>query len=556
MFLRTSRSGGHTYLRLVESYRDGSGKTRHRQIAQLGRLDQIPEEQIRRLIEGLSRISGIPAPRPMAEPRFAPAREVGGPWLFTELWQELGLKAALRRALRSSRRQFDAEALVRVMVLNRLCDPDSKLGVLRWLPTVVIPGIDTTPINHQQLLRAMDALVDHRERLEAALSTLLRPLLDQELSVVFYDLTTIKAHGEGAVDEDLRRFGYSKDFNGTARQWVLGLVQTAEGLPIAHEVFPGNVAEVRTLLPMLRSCLKRYPIRRVIVVADRGLLSLDNLDELKGIELDDGRALEYILAVPASRYGDFAEILDELPVASDRPDVAETLWNEHRLVVAHDPDVAAQRSGRRRERVEEIAAFGDALAAKLDAQDEGVNARGRRASDRGAYQRFSRRVLEARLSRFVKADLAAEQFSFHIDEAAMAAAEQLDGKLVLVTNVADLAAETIVERYKSLADIERSFRVLKSDIEIAPVYHRLPERIRAHAMICFLSLLLHRVLRLKLRSREIDASVAQVLDRLRTIQYHQVEIESAELNGLTSLTPEQRDLFDGLGLEKPTKQAL
>jgi len=195
---------------------------------------------------------------------------VGPQWLLTELWETLGLADLIRRALRSSRRGFDVEAAVRLMVFNRLCDPESKLGLLRWLEGVVVPGIDMAAITHQHLLRAMDALMDKRQTIHKGLSKQLLPLIDRELSVVFYDLTTIRIHGETEVEGDLRRYGHSKELKGPARQCVLGLVQTADGLPLDFDVFEGNVAEVKTLPPMLERCVKRYPIKRVIVVADPG----------------------------------------------------------------------------------------------------------------------------------------------------------------------------------------------------------------------------------------------------------------------------------------------
>ena len=212
-----------------------------------------------------------------------------------------GLADALRRALRSSRRAFDAEALVRTMVFNRLCAPDSKLGCLAWLDTVAMPGISEKP-THDDLLRCMDALAEHAEAVEDRVAELLRPMLDQQLSVVFYDLTTVRIHGEGEVQNDLRRYGMNKETGGIARQFVLGVVQSAEGLPLMHVVHPGNVAETKTLQSMLEKVLKSFDVQRVILVADRGLLSLDNVAEIKRIADVAARRLEFILAVPARRY--------------------------------------------------------------------------------------------------------------------------------------------------------------------------------------------------------------------------------------------------------------
>lgn len=555
MFIRASRSGPRTYLRLVESYRDEHGKNRHRQIAQLGRIEDWPEDKVESLVSSLRRLTGHERP-PAGSPEFEAAGEVGGPWVLTELWKSLGLSEALKRALRSSRRRFDAEGLIRMMVFNRLCDPESKLGVLRWLDGVVMPGLDTEGITHQQLLRAMDALEDVRESFRQRMSGLLRPLIDTELSVVFYDLTTIRIHGEGEVDDDLRAYGRNQETDGIARQCMLGLVQTADGLPLDFEVFEGNTAEVKTLLPMIRRVLERFPIQRVILVADRGLLSLHNLAELEAMADAGETAPDYILAVPAGRYRDFSETVRALDCDAEAPSVRETRHDNRRLVVAHDPEKAAQIQRRRRDTLDELIAYGETLADKLNRQDAGQNARGRRASDRGAYQRFQKAVLEAEFSRFIQADLEADRFSFSVDEAALAKAEALDGKLILLTRVTDLPAQEIVERYKALADIERGFRVLKSDIEIAPVYHRLPKRIWAHSAMCFMALLLHRVMRLRLRQHDSEFSVGRALHHLKRIQRHRVRLAEQTLSGLSTFTPEQKTIFEQLEVKPPAAAAL
>ena len=129
----------------------------------------------------------------------------------------------------------------------------------------------------------------------------------------------------------------------------------------------------------------------------------------------------------------------------------------------------------------------------------------------------------------------------------------LDGKLILVTNMADHGAQQIVERYKALADIERGFRVLKSEIEIAPVYHRKADRIRAHALICFLALVLYRVLRMRLKDRHSPYSPERALEIVRRIQFHRVTLnQNQTASGLSTLNPEQRELFDITDLPKPS----
>src|SRR5574340_1608319 len=307
MYTRITRSGGRSYLQIVEGFRTESG-VRQRVVAHLGRLDDLDGKKLDPLIHGLQRALGrVPASAPV--PEYDTALAFGAVYALNELWSSLGLGQAVARALRSSRREFDAEALVRAMVFNRLCAPDSKLGCLDWLRTVSIPCMPAA-VTHDQLLRTMDALMDRAEAVEASVGKLMLPMLDQQVSVVFYDLTTIRIHGEATLPKDLRAFGMNKETGGIARQFVLGVVQSAEGLPLMHTVHAGNVSETRTLKAMLAAVLERFAVERVIVVADRGLLSLDNIAELGELATTTQRQLQFILAVPARRYRELGGTLE------------------------------------------------------------------------------------------------------------------------------------------------------------------------------------------------------------------------------------------------------
>ena len=319
MYTRITKSGPRQYLQLVKGYRDAQGKAKQKVVANLGRIDTLEADDMEALIKGLQRAVGRPDSVPDA-PRFETARAFGDVWMLHQLWQELGLS----RALRSSRRQFDAEALIRAMVFNRLSAPSSKLGMLEWLrEDTTIPELDTDALHHEQLLRAMDTLMDHHEAVERAVAQQLRPLIDTELSVIFYDVTTIRVRSGGRVDGDLRDDGLSKDVHGVSRQFALGVIQTADGLPIAHEVFEGNVAETKTLAPMIERLLQRFRLERVVVVADRGMLSLDNVDTLEALGEELGLRVDYILAVPGRRYGEFAGLMDQLhPVCQRQPSLS------------------------------------------------------------------------------------------------------------------------------------------------------------------------------------------------------------------------------------------
>ncbi len=558
MFLKITRSGTRQYLQLVEAFRDEAGKARHRTLVTLGRLDQLTDS-LDSVISGLLKVTGRPnfldAALPAVE--FESARALGNVWALNELWESLGF-GELRRVFRKTRHSIDVEALIRVMVFNRLCDPESKLGVLRWLDTVAMPGIEVETITHQHLLRSMDALVDHQADVDAVVANLLRPLIDQELSVVFYDMTTIRTEGLATVDGDVRQYGMAKE-GLIARQVMLGVVQTGDGLPIYHEVFAGNTAESPTLLPTLKTVLERFPsISRVVLVADRGLLSLDNLEALSEIRLESGKPLEFVLAVPGRRYSEFADLLRDFQrqcEAAEQEIVDELPWRGLRLIVAHHPELARQAQTLRRERIETLETQANTWVGKLDAQDAGVKARGKKLSDSGAKARLYHAVKDARLANIIRVDLKNERFAYEIDHDALALAELMDGKLLLVTNTPELSPQGVVDRYKSLADIERGFRVLKSEIEIGPVFHRLPERIKAHAAICFIALILYRVMRQRLSSADAPLSPERALEELQKLQRHQIRINQADrpVTGISRLSETQDRVFAALRLKKPTQ---
>ena len=220
-----------------------------------------------------------------------------------------------------------------------------------------------------------------------------------------------------------------------------------------------KVRKPTTLLPILKKVMERFPaLRRLILVADRGLLSLDNLQALQAIRLrpdkregqrqgssqakTQAQALEFILAVPGRRYHEFADLLEPLQQQCAKASAGitgEVAWNELRLVVAHDPATALEQQQKRKTTMAELQTQAKGWAGKLDGQDQGQKKRGRKLSESGTKARFYHAVLEAHLGKIIKVDMKAELFSYAIDENALRLAELMDGKLLVVTNVQDMA---------------------------------------------------------------------------------------------------------------------
>jgi hypothetical protein len=299
-------------------------------------------------------------------------------------------------------RHHDVEALIRVMVLNRLCDPESKLGVLRWVQTVALPEVGPKAVTHQQLLRSLDALMDHQDEVEvdAVVAGLLRPLIDQDLSVVFYDLTTIRSEGLSQQAGDVRQYGMAKE-GLIARQFMLGVVQTAEGCR--------STTRCSTAMrPRRAPCCRRSP--RCSRASRRcsawcwsptgGCSAWIISKRLKAVRLASGKPLEFILAVPGRRYNEFVDLLEPFHeqqcarghAGSDLGDA----WNGLRLVVAHDPVTAAaqDRAAQRAHRHADPQADAMGRQARRAGRRREAH-RGRKLSDSGAKARFYHAVSEA-----------------------------------------------------------------------------------------------------------------------------------------------------------------
>ena len=281
------------YLYIVKGVRVG-GKPRQKVVAYLGRLDELQREgSIDALVEGLCRYAERAQVMEVAEDLFChSAKEYGPVLVFKRLWEELGLGEFLGRYVAERGFEFDVVSAIFAMVLNRLLAPCSKLGVFRWIEEVEEPSFAGLSLHH--FYRALDVLWEYKERLEEDLFRRRQDLFSQEVDLVFFDTTTVSFQGEGP--EGLAEHGYSRDRRPDLRQIVVAVAMTKGGVPIAHEVFPGSTADVRSFARVISSLVARFPIGRVIVVS-RGTVSEENLKPLSAL------GLSYIVGVRAFSWG-------------------------------------------------------------------------------------------------------------------------------------------------------------------------------------------------------------------------------------------------------------
>jgi transposase len=424
-------------------------------------------------------------------------------------------------------------------VANRLVDPRSKLATVDWQETVAwpCPGALTYP----QFLRAMDVLQRQKKPVEEGLFGRVRELFSVPLHIVWYDLTSSYFEGDGVCE--LAAYGYSRDHRPDRSQVVLGLALTQEGFPVAHDLFAGNTADVRTVKDMATQLRDRFGFARAVVVGDRGLLSAENaaaLDEL---------GLRYVLALRTHQHARVPRVVAAAVARGlARPRDVDAPWSvqevapldgvRHVVVysafrAAHDRVVRSHRLKRTR----------DALA-RLRQQV----ADGKLGTTRAVTARVTRILSQSKVSRFFPWGLVDGRFTFRLDRTVYRTQRQLDGIYVLVSNAPDLATEEIVAAYRQLHAVEDAFRVLKSLVKLRPIYHWTQRRVAAHVFICVLAYLLAKVLEHRLARARVPMTAARALDALASVQAVEHRWGEATVTQLTRPSPEAAAILQALGL--------
>jgi len=516
MFFRSKKSGPRTYLQIVEN-RWEEGRARQRVIATLGRLDQL---QASGELDGLLRSGARFADAVMVLEAHAQgqaptvdARRIGPALVFERLWEQSGCRAVLLALAAKRRFEFPLERAVFLTVLHRLFDPGSDRAADKWRRDYAIAGVEDLELH--QLYRAMAWLGEELAEPEQAGRTPFSPRcvkdeveerlfarrrdLFSNLELVFFDTTSIYFEGRGG--ESLGQRGHSKDHRPDCRQMVVGAVLDGEGQPVCCELWPGNVTDVRTLIPVVDRLRTRFAIGQVCIVADRGMISRETIEELES----ETRDWQYILGVRMRRQREVSqEVLSRAgryrevhPKGTSRKDpaplkVKEVRVEGRRYVVCFNQDQAKKDAADRQ-------AIVAALREQLKRGDKSL------VGNKG-YRKY----LKTQAPHFV------------IDEQRLKAEARFDGKWVLRTHT-DLDAEEVALKYKQLWMVEQVFRSTKSLLDTRPIFHKRDETIRGHVFCSFLALILRKTLQERLQAKGHDFEWADVVADLDALQQIHVQ---------------------------------
>jgi transposase len=541
MFFRAVEHKGqkktYRHLQIVESFRDPAkgNSPRTRILYNFGPIEEMGEAQLAKLGISFLKATG----QSSLAPDLLNAKDYGHVFAAQAVWDKLAFSKALRRAGISGKSKDDFCGMVRWLVLNRLCEPCSKLD---WLES--IPAPRDMPLSYHKLLRSMDRLINIKENAEPLLAeAVIAP--DEPVDMVFYDITSTYFEGDRSVEnEDIRRFGYSRDHRKDRRQVVIGMVVTKGGIPLCHHVFPGNTPDKVTVIQVISDLKKRFALHRVIFVGDRGMLSDDNLSHIIAENLD------FIVAFPLR-----GNSLSETVIKSVKKQINKETQDEQffeifhrtaRFVLAFSPKIAAESRMLRHKRLEKADTWLKPVLEKLSKP----SGRGRKATPQGTYDRIRDYLRDRTILKLYHLELCGDRLTIRKNRKALNWEDRIDGMLLLETTNMTTPASEIIKYYKGLAEIERGWRCLKSNLELRPVYHWTERRIRAHIFLCVISLQLERWMRNKLK----NISVSKAMQSLRQIKLGELQLGDKTLLMPTRLTWEQRDILNKLEIAEPPRQ--
>ena len=516
MFVRVKKNREYSYLQIVESRREGKS-VKQRVLATLGQYDALAasgkiDDLARSLLKFTAGIQVIDAHREGSLQAHG-TKSIGPALVFDRIWRELGIRDVIVEKLEGKRFRFSVERAIFLTVLHRLFDPGSDRAAEHWKDDYRIDGVEGLELHH--LYRAMSwlggSLVQHgnnpltlrtrKDLIEEELFHRNRDLFSS-LDLVFFDTTSLYFEGQGG--ESLGQHGHSKDSRPDLRQMIVGAILDGSGRPICFELWPGNVTDVTTLIPIVERLKTRFAIASVCVVADRGMISAGTIERLEGEEFH----MDYILGV---RMRMVKEVREEVLASGDAfttvtgkrlkatdPSplrVREQWIGDHRYIVCHNEEQARKDAADR-------TAIVESLRDKLHDGDKSL-------VGNNGYRKYLKSGGEEH---------------FTVDEEKIDAERRFDGTWVLRTNT-NLDAAEVALKYKQLWMVEDIFRSVKSLLETRPIYHHHDETIRGHVFCSFLALVVLKELEARLDARGKHREWAMIRQDLKALQEVEVEME-------------------------------
>jgi transposase len=589
MFLRAhqrSKDGKeHTYWSLVETVRTPDGP-RQRRLCYLGELNSSAQARWLKTIEVFNeqgectqlKLFPYGMEAPVDDPQVARVlvnkvrlertRQFGACYLGLELWKRLELDRFFEQTVDDEPADVPWSRVAALLAINRLCAPGSELAIeQRWYPSTALDdllAVEEGKINDTRLYRCLDRILPHKTKLERHLKQRYGELFGVEFDVLLYDLTS--SYVEGAAEKNpMMRRGYSRDHRPDCEQLVIALIVNNEGFPFSYETFDGNRADVSTMETILRMVERKYGKARRIWIFDRGIVSEENLEAIRK------RGGQYLVGTPRSQMKQFEAELLKQDWEQVRPDVEV----KQMPIARGEETYILCRTAGRKEKEKAIrnrfsARMEDALKRLAKTIETG------RLKDRNKMERRLGKI-QARhpqvndLYEVALPDTAeGVRLFWQMKEDRKTWRDAREGAYLLRTNLQAETAEELWSKYMQLTEAEASFRALKSELSIRPLFHQLEPRVKAHVMVAFLGYALWVTLKHLLQRRPVivpkssangvynaqPLSPMKALALLSTLHSADIVLPTTDgheirLRRVTEPTAEQKALLDLLGITLP-----
>jgi len=535
VFARVKKSGKYQYQQIVEN-RKVKGKVKQRVIATVGRMDRLQEKnRVETLIRSLSRFSEKAMLILSGQSDVsAEAVTIGPVLIFERLWKETGIQWAIEKMLAGRKFEFNVERAIFLTVLHRLMVSGSDRFCEKWRRDYRIEGAEQLDLHH--LYRAMAFLGEElgdqegatpfsprctKDRIEELLFTAQRDLFS-ELELVFFDTTSLYFEGRGGT---IGQRGFSKDHRPDLKQMVVGAVIDDKGRPICCEMWPGNTADVKTLIAIAERMRKRFGIRQFCIVADRGMISSDTVEKLQaaGIPYILGvrmRLLKSVKTEVLTRAGRYVEVYPEAVRSKAPLKVKQVVHDGTRYIVCVNSRQARKDAADRE--------------AIISALKERLKKGAKSLVGNKGYRRY----------------LKMDKGSARIDMDKVKKESRFDGKWVLTTNT-NLSAEKVALKYKELWQVERVFRDVKTLLETRPIFHQRDENIRGHVFCSFLALVLRKELERRLNNAGHVFAWSDIKQDLGALQTVTIEEDGKRFAIRTECRGNCGKIFQAVGVALP-----
>jgi transposase len=468
-FLRKEIKKGQTYLSICESYRDESGNVQRRTLHNLGNADRYTPEALERMGRQLIELVKGPASAP-ADIEELSRYNYGFPLVIYRLLCIYKLDTVMHRLTRKHKLGYSLLQHILLMLCDRFNDPVSKLGSFNLQSEYIGLG---EPIALQHLYRTLDHLAINNQAIQTHIYNQHSNLFTYELDVVFYDVTTFYFDSDKVVEGALRQKGFGKDGKIGKTQILFSLLIDKNKVPIGFQIFKGSQYEGHTFKDAISTLKKKYNIKRIIVVADSGMLNNDNIDLFKKGE--EAEAYEYIV-------GDRLKSLSEDAIAH-----LTNLKNYTAIKIDKASDTGQASDD------EDIFLLycaypykGRTIICTWSAKRAAKDKADREEKLKKATQMLKNPSLIERKSKkfFIKST---DNKKYELNQEQVEWQKKFDGFKAIATNAADIKPEIALEKYKDLYKIEQSFRTFKSYLETRPMFHWTDKRIEGHLVLCYIS---------------------------------------------------------------------